>query len=219
MPYIKSRIQSENVVFEGVETTILDVEKTRELSLNEQKQKELSVNSLSYKDIEDLRDKYVSNEMFLKILESADERWQAIKKNVESIEIFYEIIWSRTHLELMFLAKYYTQELINPLSFELLVKNGAKFEYWWENNVKYNFLVKLKKFYMDAAEVYANVSPINIYEKDVVFKAKEAIENIEDAYLLDVKKYLEFEWKKAKEYYDEVFSKIQEEKRKSILFE
>lgn len=215
MPFIRKKIESEKIELDNVETTILDVEKTKELVLQEQER----VLSLSYKDIEDLRSKYVSNAAFQKILSNADERWTMIKKNIDNVEVFYEIIWSRTHLELMFLTRYYSSEIVNPLSFEMLIKNKTKFEYWWINNVKYNLLNKLKIFYIKAAEIYANLVSVDIFETDVEMKAKEAIDNIEDIYLDDVKAYFEYEWNKSKKYYEEIFKSKQDEKRKSIIFD
>lgn len=215
MPLIKSKPESETILVEQVKTLILDVEKTRELMLKDERE----ILSFSYKQIVEIKEKYESEEMFNKLAEKADENWKAIKKNIDSVEIFYEIVWNRTSLELFFLTNYYTKKLLDPLSFENLYKNNGDFNSWWLNHVVYTLMVRLKKLYIKAAYVYANVSPVDIFEKDIEFKAKEAMEIIEQSNLNDVKEFLEYEWSKAEEYHKDIFSKVQENKRKTILFD
>ena len=217
MPLITSKIEADEVVVRNTKTLILDVTKTKEL--NEQEENDDSL-GLSYKQIEEMKERYVSNELFQEVLDHANTQyWHDVRKNVANVDIFYKIIWNRTRIELIFLSEYYINLLREPLSFEMLQKNGVQFDHWFKNTVSYTILVKLRKFYDLAARKYANLVPVDIYEKDIEFKAKEAVENIEQAYLDDVKAFLRHEWNVAKEYYETVFKKLQEEKRKSIIFD
>lgn len=215
MPLIRTKIKYEDILLENTKTLILDADKTRELLLEEEKE----ILGFSYKQVEELKSKYSLNKLSQKILENADEEWKNIKKNIESVEIFYEIVWSRVYLELMFLTNYFVQKLTNPNSFEIIYKNNERFDYWYKNNVKYVLLEKLKQFYIKVCYAYAKVSPINIFEKDFNYKSKEGTEIIEQSYLDDFELYLKYEWDNAYNYHINIFKDMQDKKRKSILFD
>ena len=217
MPLIPSKVEADEVLVRNTKTLVLNVEKTKELILQQEENEDLG---LSYKQIEEMKERYVSNEIFQDILNHANtEYWVGVRRTVENVDIFYKIVWNRTRLELIFLSEYYINSLRDPLAFELLQKNGVQFDHWFQNTVKYTILVKLRKFYDLVARKYADLVPIDIYEKDIVFKAKKSVQTIEEAYLDDVKALLRHEWGLAKEYYDNVFKKLQEEKRKAIIFD
>lgn len=216
MPLIPAKIKGDNIIIDDVTTVVLDVDKTQELAAQEQ----TDLLGLSYKAIQEMRNKYATNEAFQQILNSTrDEYWIKTKKNVESVSIFYDIVWQRTRIELLYMSEYYTKELTDPLAFEFLQNNLVQFTYWFNNTVKYNLLVRLRRFYINAAKNYAQLVPIDIYEQDIEFKAKEAIDIIEQSYLDDVQTFLKMEWNKAETYHRDVFKAAQEKKRKAMLFD
>ncbi len=146
-----------------------------------------------------------------------NERVHLIKKIAE-VDQFYQNIWERTLIELMFITNYYMSLISNLNSFEKIYKNGSKFEYWFSNSVRYTMLEKIKEFYIKTSKIYAEFSPIDIYEKDVEYKAKEIILKIDNFHLKDVKNLLESKWNETFAEFVE-WNQKQEEKRKTMIFD
>lgn len=146
-----------------------------------------------------------------------NERVHLIKKIAE-VDQFYQNIWERTLIELMFITNYYMSLISNLNSFEKIYKNGSKFEYWFSNSVRYTMLEKIKEFYIKTSKIYAEFSPIDIYEKDVEYKAKEIILKIDNFHLKDVKNLLETKWNETFAEFIE-WNQKQEEKRKTMIFD
>ena len=178
MPFISRKVQSELIDFQGTRTLVFDQEKTKELELN---RGELSI---SLEEIKRLREKFHSNEKLSKMLEQTDDYWQKINQEINSVEFFYEIVWKRMQIEVLFLINYFTHELVNPEVFAQIIINGATYESWFVNNFKNVFLNKLKDFYMKVVKNYANKVSIDIYETDAEMKVKEVMDNIEEIYVV-----------------------------------
>lgn len=215
MPLIKNYVASEEIEAAGTKTMILDIKTTRELELSS---KSLT-KTISYEEIIDLRQRFGSIEVFNEILTRAEGEFEGLEEVIESVETFYEIVWRRTKLELLFIMKYFTNELQKPLAFEQIHKMNDSFNAWFTSNVKYTTITRLRQFYLRTAKKYAEIAIIDIYETDIEAKAKEASQNIDEAYLDDYKEYLEYEFNNALEHHENVYKPAQQKKRDSILFE
>lgn len=213
MPFVIKKLESENVNIAETKTLILDMEKTSEI------EKGLGLSKgLTYKEALDIKEKFSALEGFKGASVTKDSNWLTILKQIDNIEEFYSIIWDRTILELMFISQYYISLISNPQSFEQVLLSGDQFDFWFDNNVKYNMLEKIKKFYLVVARIYANKTSIDIFETDVEAKAKIILDEIENNHLVQVKEFLRTTWETAAIRQKE-WDKKQEMKRKTIIFD
>ncbi len=173
---------------------------------------------ISYDEIMKIKSSYSHLNTFNNLNYLNDNERVKLIKEIAEVDEFYENIWERTLIELMFITNYYMSLISNLNSFEQMYKNGAKFEYWFSNNVKYTMLEKIKEFYIKTSIIYAEHSPINIYEKDVEQKAKEIAIKIDNYHLKDVKELLESKWNETLVKFNE-WNEKQEQKRKAMIFD
>ncbi len=218
MPFVTKRLESEEIDFGGRKTLILDVEKTHELSLSNR-----NIQGISYKDAIKFKENFRDMEAFKETVKNNDSEvyWknkEMVIAQIDNIEEFYDIIWERTILELMFISQYYLLLISNPASFENVYQGSKEFEYWFLNNVKYNMLNKIKDFYIKTTIIYANKVSMNVYETDLDIKVKEILDEIENNHLKQVEGLLENTWNDTLEKYIS-WKEIQDNKRKSILFD
>ena len=88
MPLIPAKIKGDNIIIDDVTTVVLDVDKTQELAAQEQ----TDLLGLSYKAIQEMRNKYATNEAFQQILNSTrDEYWIKTKKMLK-VWVFFMIL-------------------------------------------------------------------------------------------------------------------------------
>ena len=71
MPLIPAKIKGDNIIIDDVTTVVLDVDKTQELAAQEQ----TDLLGLSYKAIQQMRNKYATNETFQQILNSTKDEY------------------------------------------------------------------------------------------------------------------------------------------------
>ena len=71
MPLIPAKIKGDNIIIDDVTTVVLDVDKTQELAAQEQ----TDLLGLSYKAIQEMRNKYATNEAFQQILNSTKDEY------------------------------------------------------------------------------------------------------------------------------------------------
>ena len=71
MPLIPAKIKGDNIIIDDVTTVVLDVDKTQELAAQEQ----TDLLGLSYKAIQQMRNKYATNEAFQQILNSTKDEY------------------------------------------------------------------------------------------------------------------------------------------------
>ena len=71
MPLIPAKIKGDNIIIDDVTTVVLDVDKTQELAAQEQ----TDLLGLSYKAIQEMRNKYATNEAFQQILNSTRDEY------------------------------------------------------------------------------------------------------------------------------------------------
>lgn len=217
MPFISKKLKSEEIEFGNKKTLILDIKKTAEIT-KELETEGLTGKSLSLIEIRKIKETFGNLESFKDILIKDDKKWLTTLLQIKNIEEFYDIVWERTILELMFLSQYYLSLISNPQSFEIVLKSGDEFEFWFKNNVKYNMLEKIKNFYLKLTRIYANKISIDIYEVDVEAKSKEVINEIKNNHLIQIKEFLSNKWDEAMNNY-KVWIKKTQQKRKSILFD
>ena len=217
MPYIVKKLESELVDVANQKTLILDVEKTAELTKELDLLGELG-HGITYKEVLKLRESFGDLSSFQGLLVGENSKWISIIKQIENIEEFYNIVWERTIVELMFISQYYISLISTPQSFEKVLNGGSEFEFWFLNSVKYNMLEKVKDFYMKTIRAYANNISLDVYETDVLIKAKEVMDEIENNHLNQVKDLLETTWNNTEIEYKKWLEK-ETNKRKTIIFD
>ncbi len=173
---------------------------------------------ITYEEIMKIKSSYAHLNSFNNLNYLNDNERVHLIKKIAEVDQFYQNIWERTLIELMFITNYYMSLISNLNSFEKIYKNGSKFEYWFSNSVRYTMLEKIKEFYIKTSKIYAEFSPIDIYEKDVEYKAKEIILKIDNFHLKDVKNLLETKWNETFAEFIE-WNQKQEEKRKTMIFD
>lgn len=216
MPYILKEIVQDEVKIDETPTLILDVQQTKVINKNIDESK--YVKGISVKEINELKDKYADIEFFQDVVQKSDVEWESILKQIENVEEFYNLVWERTLLELIFITQFFINSISEPKSFELLSMSNTEFDFWFSNNVEYTMLERIKDFYVKTIESYANQVSIDIYESDTAQKTKEILEKIESGHLSQLKKVLNNAWNEASENYKEWLKK-EEEKRKTIIFD
>lgn len=216
MPYILKDIVQDEIKIDETPTLILDVQQTK--MKNENIIDKQNIKGLSVKEINDIKNKYSDIDLFQKVLDKTEEEWESILKQIENVEEFYELVWERTLLELIFVTQYYIKSISDPKSFDLISISNTEFEFWFNNNVEYNMLEKIKEFYVKTIENYANQVSIDIYESDTGEKTKEILKNIKNGHLTQIKNVLNNAWNEANENYKEWLKK-EEQKRKTIIFD
>ncbi|MBD5423408.1 MAG: hypothetical protein HDR43_02845 [Mycoplasma sp.] len=211
MPYIIKKIEGEEINVNNQGVLILDKEKNFKLE-------ETHGSGLSYEKIIELKSSF-SHLNFLKDVNYLNDNERAlIIQEIKDVENFYENIWERTLIELMFITQYYMSLISNLQSFDQIVKTNDQFEYWFLNNVEYTMLEKIKEFYIKTCKAYADISTINIYEQDVEAKAKDIVNRIQKYHVNDVKEMLESKWDETYEEHKKWKIK-EEEKRKTMIFD
>lgn len=219
MPFIAKDLITEEIEFGNYKTLVLNSEKmmsmTKELSIDE----ELQQGGLSYKSILELRNIYGNFSLFSDFFKKNNKVEKVILfKSIENVEEFYNILWERTIIEIMFISQYYFALISNLETFDQIVKVGSSFGAWFKDIVEYNMIEKVKRFYLTLARVYANKLSFNIYESDIEIKLKDLVNEIKGAHLLQVKELLESAWNESMSKYDE-WEKVQQAKRKTIIFD
>lgn len=213
MPYIVKEVKSKKIKVGDSSTMVLDLEGSQN------KYEQEKIGTLTYKDILEIRNRLGHLDFAKNLSYINDEKRLAIVKEITDIENFYENIWERTLLELMFITGYYLKLIENEIFFEKIIKSsGDKFDYWFYNNVKYTMSKKIKDFYVDLCIQSAENSPLSIYEEDVTIKAKEIVGIIEFQHINEVKTALNEQWDKSYEQYLATKEK-NEEKRKALIFD
>lgn len=217
MPYIVKEVKSKEIKVGDSSTTILDLENTQAIAA--EKEKNNKIGTLTYKDILEIKTKLGHLDFAKNLSYINDEKRIALIKEITEIENFYENIWERTLLELMFITGYYLKLIENEIFFEKIIKSsGDKFDYWFFNNVKYTMSKKIKDFYVDLCIQSAENSTLSIYEEDVTLKSKEIVGVIEFQHINEIKDILNEQWDKSYEIYLATKDK-NEEKRKALIFD
>lgn len=214
MPYIVKKVKGKDIQFGNSTTTILDLD-VKGLE-NENKAKK---GSITYKEILEIKSRLGHLNFAKNINYIHDEARSDLIKSITHIENFYESIWERTLIELMFITNYYLGLIENTIYFEKVMKSsGDRFEYWFLNNVKYTMSNKIKDFYINLCIEGANNSSLEIFEEDVTLKSKEIVKIIELQHIDEIKNILNEQWRKS---YDEYLERKEknEEKRKALIFE
>lgn len=218
MPYIVKKLTTHEADVAGKKALVLDAQKTAELTQELELNGELG-QGITYKEVLQLKERFGDIALFTKIAENnSDMKWLSTIKQAQNIEQFYDIVWERTILELMFMSQYYISTISEPRAFEQVLQGGTEFEFWFQNTVKYNMLDKIKEFYIKTVEAYANNVSMDIYESDVLIKAKEVMKEIEETHLEQLKKVLESTWNDTYEKYLE-WEKKEKARRDSIIFD
>ena len=173
---------------------------------------------VTYEEVMQMKSSYSHLNSFNNLNYLNDNERVRLIKGIAEVDQFYENIWERTLIELMFITNYYMSLISNLNSFEQIYKSGTKFEYWFSNNVKYTMLEKIKEFYIKTSKAYAEFSPIDIYEQDVEHNAKEIILKIDNFHLKDVEHLLATRWNETLTEFIE-WNQKQEAKRKTMIFD
>lgn len=210
MPYIIKNIKATEIQ-KGV--LVNDKKETENFELTNSEGK-----GITYEEIMEIKSSYGHLNSFNNLNYLNDNERVILIKKIAEIDQFYQNIWERTLIELMFITNYYMSLISNLNSFEQIYKNGTKFEYWFSNSVRYTMLEKIKEFYIKTSRIYAEFSPIDIYEKDVEQKAKEIVLKIDNFHIKDVEHLLNVRWNETLTEYIE-WNQKQEEKRKTMIFD
>lgn len=217
VPYIVKKLETQEIEVGNRKTLILDVEKTMELT------EEMSLNGelgkgLTYKEAIQIKNNFGDLTLFKDLVNKSDSKWISIIRQIENIDEFYNIVWEKTILELMFMSQYYISLISKLESFEQVIKGGAEFDYWFLNSVKYNMLEKIKDFYLKTTQIYANKVSIDVYETDIEIKVKEILDEIENNHLLQVRDLLKTTWNNTMSKFKE-WEAVQNKKRRTIIFD
>lgn len=219
MPFIKKHVIGEKIEFAGQEALTKDIEKTKEISLEFSKLG-LSGRGLTYKEALEIKNDFAHVDIFSKAAERALVKNNDIEilAQIKNINDFYEIIWERTVIELMFMSQYYLSLISTPQSFEKLVATKDKFDSWFTNTVSYNMIYKIKSFYIDLVKIYASKTSLDIYETDLEIKVKEILEDIKNSHIKQIKVFLSEKWEESRKKFDEWIRK-ENMKRNTVLFD
>ena len=103
---------------------------------------------ITYEEVMKIKSSYSHLNSFNNLNYLNDNERVRLIKGIADVDQFYQNIWERTLIELMFITNYYMSLISNLNSFEQIYKSGTKFEYWFSNNVRYTMLEKIKEFYI-----------------------------------------------------------------------
>ncbi|MGL5205600.1 MAG: hypothetical protein ACRC7B_01650 [Metamycoplasmataceae bacterium] len=210
-----------------VETSIINLGETQVLVCEAEmnRKKELfhfgNRTSLTIDEIRTLRDQFKNKKLFSKIIDNAEGSIFLTDTLTKEEQIFLDARLL-TIKQVAFFAVYYKNQLNEKSSFLRIVKNteDSLFDNWFNIHVKYNFLIKLGKFYnatiTTLSELKDNKSA-HIYESDIESERKETIKWIEKTFLKDFRAFLLADWKIALEKNEEFSEKVSK-KNETIIF-
>ncbi|MGL4252115.1 MAG: hypothetical protein ACRDCJ_02715 [Metamycoplasmataceae bacterium] len=210
-----------------METSVINLGKTKVLVCEAEKNREKELfhfgnrTSLTIDEIRMLRDQFKNKKLFSKIIDNAEGSIFLTDTLTKEEQIFLDAKLL-TVKQVAFFAVYYKNQLNEESSFIRIVKNTEEslFDNWFNIHVKYNFLIKLGKFYNDTitslAELKDNQSA-NIYESDIESERKATLKWIEKTFLKDFRTFLLADWKIALEK-NEKFAEKVAKKNETIIF-
>ena len=85
---------------------------------------------ITYEEVMKIKSSYSHLNSFNNLNYLNDNERVRLIKGIAEVDQFYENIWERTLIELMFITNYYMSLISNLNSFEQIYKSGTKFEYW-----------------------------------------------------------------------------------------
>ncbi len=213
-----SRKQIETSIINVGEVPVLveDMIKTRETMILDFEAR----TTLTIAEIRSLRDKFVNKKLFQKIIDNAEG--SIFLNNILTIEeqIFNDSK-ALTIKQVAYFAIYYKKQLGQKDSFNRVIKNTeGGFDSWFRIHVKYNFLIKLERFYAETINTLINLNykTTTVYETDIEFEQKQTIRYIERTFLPYFESFLQYDWDQAVVKNDE-FMATTEKKKKTIIFD
>ncbi len=190
-----------------------DMQNTMSLDLN-------SKSMLTIGEIRDLRDKFENKKLFTKIIKNA-EGSIFLDGTLTIQEQIFKDARDLTIKQIAYFAVYYRNQLKQSDSFSRIVKNtDGLFENWFNIHVKYNFLIKLKNFYIETISSLTTLGDrdASIYETDIELGKKQVIGFIEKTFLHDFKLFLFYDWENTFTKNEE-FIEVSQKKKQTILFD
>lgn len=222
MPYIVKKVEVDTIKLDNTKTLVLANKENDEKSYEKDDEDiHIELDEITYKQILEFQKKIGYNykkRNNKKNIYINEQNQDKIYKHIDNIQEFYAILWERTIIELMFISQYYSSLISEHKSFEQILKGVNQFEFWFNNNVKYNMLIKIRNFYFKIAEICANKITLNIYETDVEEKIKLILKDIEENHLVQIKEFLHSKWNESLAKHKE-WLKNTMAKRKTILFD
>ncbi|MBR2848959.1 MAG: hypothetical protein IKL15_01185 [Mycoplasmataceae bacterium] len=216
MPYIVKKVEIDTIKLDNTKTLVLG---DKEKKPYDDEEINVELDEISYKQILEFQKKIgYGNKKIKQLIKINEQNKEMVYKHIDNIQEFYAILWERTIIELMFISQYYSSLISEHKSFEQILRGVNQFEFWFNNNVKYNMLIKIRNFYFKIAEICANKTTLNIYETDVEQRVKLILQDIEKNHLVQIKEFLHSKWDESFEKHKE-WLKTRTEKRKTILFD
>ncbi len=216
MPVSRKRLETSVINVGNIQVLVEDLVKTRETAILDFENR----STLSIAEIRSLRDKFINKKLFSKIIDNAEG--SIFLNNILTIEeqIFNDSK-ALTVKQVAYFAIYYKKQLGDKDSFHRITKNtDSKFENWFNIHVKYNFLIKLERFYAETINTLINLNhkTTTVYETDIEFEQKQTIRYIERTFLPYFKSFLLYDWEQAI-LKNEDFVLAIEKKKETIIFD
>ena len=216
MSISRKRMETSVINVGNIPVLVEDLVKTRETTILDFENR----STLTIAEIRSLRDKFVNKKLFSKIIDNAEG--SIFLNDILTIEeqIFNDSK-ALTVKQVAYFAIYYKKQLGQKDSFHRIIRNtDGEFDNWFNIHVKYNFLIKLERFYAETINTLINLNykTTTIYETDIEFEQKQTIRYIERTFLPYFKSFLLYDWEQAV-LKNEDFKATTEKKKETIIFD